>query len=125
MNSASWITFISNVTGTALTEKPDADYWLRHTFNPVRFSDSMKTLAADNNRIFLEIGPHPVLANMASQCLEEESNCVFIPTMTRGREIAESLPEALAELYSAGVDIDWSKVHEGRNLQKIKLPHHP
>ena len=35
---------VSNVTGAALTQAPEAAYWVEHVSAPVRFADGMTTL---------------------------------------------------------------------------------
>jgi len=39
----------------------DAEYWWRNIRSPVRFSDGLASLTGAGFRIFVEIGPNPVL----------------------------------------------------------------
>ncbi|MFC0410228.1 SDR family NAD(P)-dependent oxidoreductase [Roseomonas elaeocarpi] len=54
--------FISTVTGAILPgEAADADYWWRNLRAPVRFREAVGAAAHEGARLFLEIGPNPVL----------------------------------------------------------------
>jgi len=53
---------ISTVTAEPATSgELDAAYWWRNIRNPVRFAEGMARLVGDGFRLFVEIGPHPVL----------------------------------------------------------------
>ena len=53
---------ISTVTGDPVASgELDAEYWWRNIRSPVRFTEGMARLVGDGFRIFVEIGPHPVL----------------------------------------------------------------
>ncbi len=60
-------TLVCNRTGKALGAQTrlDAQYWRRHSRQPVQFAQSVQTLASLGCRVVLEIGPQPVLAAMA------------------------------------------------------------
>lgn len=52
-------TLIGNLDGLAFADDhgPDAGYWRRHSRAPVRFADALRTLAATDCDLLLEIGP--------------------------------------------------------------------
>ncbi|NER48931.1 MAG: type I polyketide synthase, partial [Symploca sp. SIO1A3] len=78
------IPLISNVTGQQVgTEITKAEYWVDHVRQPVRFADSMATLHQQGYKLFLEIGPKPVLLGMGRQCLPEEIG-VWLPSLRPG-----------------------------------------
>jgi phthiocerol/phenolphthiocerol synthesis type-I polyketide synthase C len=53
---------VSTVTGAPVGDgELDAAYWWRNIRSPVRFAEGMAALAAAGCRIFVEIGPNPVL----------------------------------------------------------------
>ena len=100
---------ISNVSGAA-AEPPEITtpaYWRRHMRAPVRFLQSIQTLAAAGGRLFLEIGPQPVLAGMGRAILND-AGTLWLPTLNRRMDDWQSLLAALAELYLAGTAIDWA-----------------
>ena len=61
------IPFISNLTGKLITDEQagSPEYWARHLRETVRFSDGLETLLTDKNLALLEIGPQPILVNLA------------------------------------------------------------
>ncbi|MEW9534728.1 SDR family NAD(P)-dependent oxidoreductase, partial [Microbispora sp. NPDC049125] len=94
----------------------DADYWVSHVRQPVRFLDTMRTLEAEGVRVFLELGPDAVLTAMGQDCADG----TFIPTLRKGRPEAETVTTALARLHVAGVAIDWAALFPG--AQRVDLP---
>ena len=57
----------SNPTGAVLTaETPlNAQYWRRHSRQPVQFTESVRTVAALGCSVLMEIGPQPILTAAA------------------------------------------------------------
>ena len=67
------IDLISNLTGDAIGDQIAApDYWVAHIREAVRFADGIGALYRRGYRVFVEIGPHPVLAGMARACLPDQ-----------------------------------------------------
>jgi natural product biosynthesis luciferase-like monooxygenase protein len=118
------IPLVSNVTGR-FVEVGDilgADYWSDHVVAPVRFEDSVRTLAQQGFTLALELGPQPTLAALAGQTVRE---FVTRPTLRRGRDDVETTCSTLADLYVDGVAIDWRAVHAGTDRRPVALPHYP
>ena len=61
------LAFVCNRTGEVLTRHSvlDARYWRRHARQPVRFADSVATLADLGCAVLMELGPQPILAAAA------------------------------------------------------------
>jgi acyl transferase domain-containing protein/acyl carrier protein len=105
------IPMISTVTGAAVSGPDlDAAYWRRNVRQPVRFADAMAAL--EGHAVFLEIGPHPVLAVAVAQCLERTGGeAAVLASLRRGRDERETLLETLGALYATGHPVDWRGVH--------------
>ncbi len=124
---------ISTVTGRAIPgEELDGAYWRRNVREPVLFAQAVAALA--DHEVFLEIGPHPVLAVAISQGLEARSarpaidaggrTPAVLASLRRGRDERSTLLEALGALYALGRPVDWHGVHpDGGRL--VTLPTYP
>ena len=66
---------VCNRTGAVLTaETPlDAQYWRRHSRQPVQFAESVQTVAQLGCSVLMEIGPQPILTGAAVQAWPESS----------------------------------------------------
>jgi acyl transferase domain-containing protein len=120
------VPLISTVTG-ARAEGTDlgASYWRRNVREPVRFADAVGTLEEEGYGLFLEIGPHPVLAASIAQVFDARGREAAVhASLRRGRDERETLLEALGSLYALGAPIDWRGVHpDGGRL--VRLPAYP
>ncbi|MEV0359105.1 SDR family NAD(P)-dependent oxidoreductase [Nocardia sp. NPDC050697] len=102
------IPLYSSVTGDEVTGPDwDAEYWCANVREPVRFADAIAKLIAER-RVFLEVGPHPVLSgNIREILLGADVNGTTVPTLDRKQPDSESLRRTLIGLYGAGVlDLD-------------------
>ncbi|MCK8516798.1 SDR family NAD(P)-dependent oxidoreductase [Methylonatrum kenyense] len=118
------IDLILNRTGARAEAIPDADYWVRHIREPVRFAESVASLRQAGATVLLELGPAPVLLGLAAACPGASPAEVYAPSLRPGRDAAWSTREALASLYVAGVPVAWERIPPGR-LQAVELPTYP
>jgi acyl transferase domain-containing protein/NADPH:quinone reductase-like Zn-dependent oxidoreductase/NADP-dependent 3-hydroxy acid dehydrogenase YdfG/acyl carrier protein len=103
----------------------DAAYWCRNVREPVYFERAMASLIQDDYRVFLEVGPHPVLATSVKDCLAQRGvHGVTLPSLRQGKPERATLLESLAGLYVAGATIDWNK-HYPAAATYVKLPAYP
>lgn len=116
------IPIVSNVTGKFLKIKDvTPSYWGQHLLNQVRFHDGIKFLIEQNYQLFLEIGPKSVLTKFITQGFP---NVFAISSQVQKYEII-SLNQAIAKLYTKGIEIDWYSLLKNRNYNKIRLPTYP
>ena len=119
------VTFISNLTGSpARASDLGASYWRRHARQPVRFADSIRAARALDYQVFLEVGPSPVLLGMATRCLPGE-DVKWLPSLRRGQADWPVMLQTLAELYLAGVRIDWDGFDRDYGRRRLVLPSYP
>jgi acyl transferase domain-containing protein len=124
------IPFISNVTGTWITEEDarSADYWGQHLRRTVRFADGLNTLAEEQARILLEVGPGETLNRLAKRHLEESPNRVLLACMNQ-REAMEKeetlLLTTLGQLWLAGLPLGWPQFHAHQKRCRVPLPTYP
>ena len=120
------IPFVSCLTGKATDlEIANADYWVRHVQQPVKFATGMSTLQEKNCGIYLEIGPKPLLLGMGKQCLSPESQSEWLPSLRPEREDWQQLLRTLGQLYTKGVEIDWAGFDRDYTRRKVLLPTYP
>lgn len=118
------ITVMSNVSGGVLgPEGLRPDYWRRHIREAVRFSDGVSALESDGHRIFLEMGPAPILAGLSKRCSTAD-DAKHIASLRRGRDDRRVMLEAAAQLFTAGVQMNWAAIL-GARVGHVDLPHYP
>ncbi|MFH0729431.1 MAG: SDR family NAD(P)-dependent oxidoreductase [Pseudomonadota bacterium] len=119
------IDLISNLTGESIGKAITApDYWVNHVRGTVRFAAGMETLYRKGYRVFVEIGPHPVLAGMAGMCLPPGS-WTWLPSLHRGKPDWEQLLGSLGALYTRGAGIDWQGFDADYSRNRVPLPTYP
>lgn len=107
----------STVTGKQICgAEQDADYWWRNIRQPVRFATAIDASIADGHNLFLEVGPHPVLAPSIIDCLQvaRKQGCCLASIRRKESESAH-IAATMAELFARGVDFDWSQLYPAGN----------
>jgi acyl transferase domain-containing protein/NADPH:quinone reductase-like Zn-dependent oxidoreductase/acyl carrier protein len=101
----------STVTGARIeSADQDAAYWWQNLRQTVRFADAAAAMIADGHTVFLEIGPHPVLAGALVEAMAAahvKGFCVAALRRKRAEQIA--VASAVAEIYAHGVDLEWQR----------------
>ncbi|MBZ4016055.1 type I polyketide synthase [Streptomyces purpurogeneiscleroticus] len=123
-----FFTTTPNDDGALPREQPvlDAAHWGRNITHPVRFADAVHALLTAGHRAFVEVGPHPVLAQPLSQCLEAAgTEGVLVASMRRSAEETQTVRGALCTLYEAGLTPDWQSVGPSGTSLSRQLPRYP
>ncbi|MCF3171582.1 SDR family NAD(P)-dependent oxidoreductase, partial [Streptomyces violaceoruber] len=94
-------------------EHVDAEYWVRHVRDAVRFHDALEHLRTEGVSSFLEVGPDGVLSALAGG---------GVPLLRRNRPEAESALAALAQLHVRGTAVDWAALFAGTGARRVDLP---
>lgn len=124
------IPIISNLTGELVTEQQicQPDYWVKHVRAPVRFAEGIRAAERYGDIFdkitFVEIGPHAILTNMTSQCLQPDAlkTDAFVAPIARGNQDNDELINALAKLHTRSFSINWSTAFEPYQANLIDLP---
>ncbi|MFG2330908.1 beta-ketoacyl synthase N-terminal-like domain-containing protein [Streptomyces sp. NPDC048604] len=123
------IPFLSNVTGTWITDEQATDpaYWVAHTREPVRFADGVSTLARRGPAVLVEAGPGSQLTGLVRSHTEPRPVVTLLPRPRGAAAPAEgrTLREGLGELWRHGVAVDWAALHHGRARRRVPLPAYP
>jgi acyl transferase domain-containing protein/NADPH:quinone reductase-like Zn-dependent oxidoreductase/NAD(P)-dependent dehydrogenase (short-subunit alcohol dehydrogenase family)/acyl carrier protein len=120
------IRIISNVSGKSAIggDVTSSAYWKRHIRQPVQFHTSIQTLYDQGYRIFIEIGPHPVLLGMGASCLANGDE-IWIPSLRRDRDDWHQMLFSLGQVYGEGADVDWLGFDKNYQRQRLALPTYP
>ncbi|MDT5317628.1 MAG: hypothetical protein QOD88_150, partial [Mycobacterium sp.] len=118
---------VCNRTGTVLTaDTPlDAQYWRRHSRQPVQFAESARTVAALGCSVLMEIGPQPVLTGAAVQVWPEHLAAPrAIVSLRKSVGDRRQIAEALATAYVSGHRPNFAALHH-QPRRRLELPTYP
>jgi polyketide synthase PksJ len=128
------VPYISNVTGTWVTEGlvTTPDYWVTHTVSPIRFSEGISQLLKTSCNFFLEVGPGNSLCGFTAQHPGNETAVDRFILASLPKE-SENVPgevfflRALSKLWAAGLDINRTSFHkyERQYRKRVPLPTYP
>lgn len=101
----------STVTAQPINgEDLTADYWVRNLREPVLFAQAIAATAQDNDKIYIEMSPHPILLQSIEESLQHYGyKAEVIASLRRQCDEALSMQVALGELYCAGYQVDWHR----------------
>ncbi|MFJ4923928.1 type I polyketide synthase [Streptomyces sp. NPDC088725] len=115
---------VSNLTGELTTEAlGNAEYWVRHVRETVRFADGVTALLDENVDVLLELGPGGVLCAMAQDTQADAARpMTVVPALRKNRGEETALVTALGRLHTAGVAVDWHSFFAGTDARRVDLP---
>jgi phthiocerol/phenolphthiocerol synthesis type-I polyketide synthase E len=124
------IPFVSNVTGTWITEEQamEPGYWARHLREPVLFARSAAELLQRKERVFVEVGPGQTLSSFVRRHPDRETGQLVVSTLgqSRGKGAAyANLMKVLGQFWLAGVTVDWRGFYAGQQRRRLPLPAYP
>lgn len=125
--AAPTLPLVCNRTGAVLTAQTplDAQYWRRHSRQPVQFAESVRTVAALGCSVLMEIGPQPALTGAAVQIWPDHLPAPrAVVSLRKGVGDRRQIAEALASAYVGGHRLDFAAVH-GQRRRTIELPTYP
>jgi len=123
------IPIISNRTGEPLQPRDARDpmYWVQHLRGTVNFAKGLAYLAADPNRVYIEVGPGRALSSLVKAQGSIEANQV-VNSLPHPEEVGDDRLHFVAAAGRAwvlglGVNLDhlWAK----RAAQRVPLPTYP
>jgi acyl transferase domain-containing protein len=118
---SSTLPFCSTLYGeTTDTAELNGDYWYNNLREKVLFEPSVRRLADDGFRVFIEMSPHPVLTVPVQEIVEDVDDALVLSSSRRGRDEVESLIGSLAQLHVRGGTVDWDALFGTR--RRVDLP---
>ncbi|KAL5929589.1 hypothetical protein ACKVWE_005336 [Pyricularia oryzae] len=118
---------ISPLLGKLVDDEPINPKYLRdHARDAVDFLGGLVSAqsagAIDEKTVWLEVGPHPVCANMVKAAFGVST--VAVPTLRRNEATYKTLSASLCTLHTAGLNIDWNEYHNDflSSVRHLDLP---
>lgn len=120
------IPLVSSVTGAVLPgEAAGAAYWWRNLREPVRFRDAAREAGRLGARLFLEIGPSPVLQSYLRESLREDgAEPAIVPSLTRRDLPGDPFPAIADRTIARGADPRGTRSFHGP-AERASLPRTP
>ena len=108
------ISFFSTVRGRIIDGRElTASYWVDNLRLPVDLASATRALGADNDAVFLEVSPHPVLRSPILEGVAQGENAPLVTfTLERGADELCSALRAAARLHEFGVVIAWDRMSD-------------
>ncbi len=104
---------------------PDAAYWCRNLREPVQFAAGVRAALAGGGRLFLEIGPHPVLRSYLRDVLRTEPVQSFVAaTLSRDKGTQAELDLAWKTVWQHGWKLDAARHFPFAHTRR-ELPAYP
>ena len=90
----------------------DAQYWADNMRLPVRFDEAVRRVLETRERVlFIEMTPHPLLAQDLRACAEHaNADAEVVSSLRRNAAGLAALLEALGQAYTHGAEPDWAAV---------------
>jgi polyketide synthase 5 len=106
-------------------ERPvcDAGYWADNMRHTVRFAAAVQAALEDGYRVFAELSPHPLLTHAVGQTADSlDMSVAGLAGMRREQPLPHGLRGLLADLYSAGAEVDFALLYPVGRLVDAPLP---
>ncbi len=120
------IPLTSNRTGDWMTDEQatSPDYWVEHLRNTVHFADCVATLAEEQNRVLIEVGPGRALSSLSRMHGAMPAQQILSSLRHPDDDIADDrfFFEVLGRFWALGVDVDWEQVWADVPRQRVPLP---
>ncbi|MFC4464541.1 SDR family NAD(P)-dependent oxidoreductase [Streptomyces xiangluensis] len=99
----------------------DAAYWSDNLRRVVRLAHAVQAAAEDGHRLFVEIGPHPVLAHPVQATLSAHGHrdSAVVPSLLRDTDDALAFHTHVAALHCAGHPLDWTGRYRDGSLADV------
>ncbi|MEU8207495.1 SDR family NAD(P)-dependent oxidoreductase, partial [Streptosporangium sp. NPDC049046] len=119
---AARVAMLSTATGRWLDgTELDAGYWYENVRRTVEFAPAVERLLEERYRVFVEVGPHPLLTLGIEQAVDAAGVAAVVAgTLRRDEGGLDRVLVSAAELFVRGVTVDWQQVLTGG--RRVDLP---
>lgn len=123
------IPIVSNLTGGWLSdaEARDPGYWVRHLRSTVQFARGLGLLAAEADRVYIEVGPGRALSSLAKLQPGITVNQVInsLPHADDDTNDHVHLVAALGRAWATGLSVELSPLWARTGARRVPLPTYP
>jgi phthiocerol/phenolphthiocerol synthesis type-I polyketide synthase E len=123
------VPLLSNVTGTWMADEEATDpaMWARQIRATVRFADELDVILSDPRRVLVEVGPGGNLIGSAIRHprFGDHRAVRLMRHQIQNRSDRDTFLFALGQLWSAGIDVDWTPLSAGYEPTRVSLPGYP
>lgn len=127
--SAPSIPYLSNVSGDWITEAQatSPSYWVSHLRGTVRFAEGARLLAGTPELLHLEVGPGTTLCQFLRQVpgARKPETVSSLGHPREALDAAQAMREAVASLWSHGLQFDWTLLEPQARRRRVPLPPYP
>ncbi|MEU3423882.1 SDR family NAD(P)-dependent oxidoreductase, partial [Streptomyces murinus] len=120
------IPFYSTLSARRLDGEPlDADYWYRNLRGTVRLDETVRLLAEEGHRCFVEVSAHPVLSAAVQETVEAATGAepVFaVGSLRRDDGGPRRFAGSAAEAWVRGAPVDWAALYGEHHPAPVDLP---
>ncbi|QUH02486.1 SDR family NAD(P)-dependent oxidoreductase [Saccharopolyspora erythraea] len=118
------VTLFSTVTGAeADTREMDGGYWYRNLRRTVRFEEAVRAAIEAGFDTFVEVSPHPVVAQGIEETVDACGRAAAVLTTLRRDDGGwDRFLASLAEAHVRGVAVDWRALFAGTGAARVDLP---
>ncbi|UAK25007.1 type I polyketide synthase [Sphingomonas nostoxanthinifaciens] len=120
------VPFVSTVAGVTVEGRTlDAGYWWRNVRAPVLFAEAARAMVAEGIRLFVELGPHPVVQSYLTDALRAaDKEGRVLPSLSRRPAKGDPIAALAARIHAAGGDIRHADAFMGPAVRR-GLPGYP
>ncbi len=119
------IGFVSDATGlTGGAEVTTADYWVRHTRQPLQFGEALRTAFDRGTTIMIELGSGGLLPIASALSPAGDTAPALIASLSTHIDPRSHLAQALGRAWAAGAAVDWAGVMTAP-AAPLRLPGYP
>ncbi|MEC5144143.1 SDR family NAD(P)-dependent oxidoreductase [Chitinophaga sp. 212800010-3] len=124
------IPFVSGLYGTWISgdDACDPAYWVKQLRNTVQFAKGMDTLMNSNYNTFIEIGPGNSLKRLVNNHPHKKKSTSVYSTLRHVNNTIsdqEYLLANLAEMWTNGLPVKWSRFCKDVPYSRVSLPGYP
>ena len=121
--------FVSSVTGGFAEElQLGPEHWWRNVRDPVQFEAAVGCLVQDGLRVFVEIGPKPILSSYVRDMLREANvrgATIESLTESEGESIRDPFERIVSKVFLTGGQVDLHRFVGPPPAAAISLPLYP